>query len=445
MKLLDITKKDLIQSSRSKTIFFFMFVVPIGISLLFMLMFGGAGDDEGFQLPTIDVIVVNLDEGQLPGQAVDSGSGTEADSADLAANESMGHVLVQLLGSDVFGNLMNITEAETVQEAKEAVDGQEAGVAVILPRNFTDSLIQPGMTSTVELYQDPTLTFGPQIVEAIITQILDNYDSAKIGIEVTINQLVMEGLIPDESQMQDIISRFTPDFSDQVGSDDSGELSLVVIQPPPGADEETDIVTEIVGLILGGMMIFFAFFTVAASMETILVEEERGTLARLFTTPTNHQTILGGKATAGVVTLVIQLAVLMTFGALVMKIDWGAPTSVILASIGIILVASATGVFLVSLMQNTRQGGIMFGGVLTMTGMIGLVPVFTSGNPNQPEALQIVSLLVPQGWAMRGLALSMDGATVIDMLPVFGVTMVWTLVLAFIRFLYITSVQGAAS
>jgi ABC-type multidrug transport system permease subunit len=122
----------------------------------------------------------------------------------------------------------------------------------------------------------------------------------------------------------------------------------------------------------------------------------------------------------------------MTFGAIVMSISWGTPPSVLLAAAGIILVAVATGSFLVSMMQNTRQGGIIFGGVLTMTGMLGLIPVFTSGNPNQPEALQIVSLLVPQGWAMRGLQLSMDGATFQEMLPVFGVILLWTIVLAFI-------------
>ncbi len=435
MKLLDITLKDLRQSSRGKTIFFFMFVIPIGISLLFMFMFGSAGDEEGFQLPTIDVVVVNLDEGQLPSQAVpalDLDSGGTADSANPDSIRSMGQILVQLLQSDVFADLMNVTESDTVEQAKDAVDGQEAGVAVILPPTFTDSLIQPGATSTVELYQDPTLTFGPLIVEAIITQILDNFDSAKIGMEVTISQLAKAGLVLDEAQLQEIVTRFTLAFSDQDGSSESGEFVLVTVQPPPGADEETDLVTEIVGVILGGMMIFFAFFTVAASMETILVEEERGTLARLFTTPTNHRTILGGKAAAGVITLIIQLTVLMTFGALVMKIYWGTPASVILAAVGIILVASATGIFLVSLMQNTRQGGIIFGGLLTMTGMIGLIPVFTSGNPNQPEALDIVSLLVPQGWAMRGLSLSMDGATVLEMLPVFGVTMIWTLILAFI-------------
>jgi len=431
MKLLDITLKDITQASRTRTLFFFMFVIPIGISLLFMLMFGGLGDDEGFQLPTIRVVIVNLDEGQLPEQATESFN-VNSDGPSADSFNSMGDILVQLLQSEAFADLMNVTEAESSESAKAAVDSQDAGVAIILPADFTASLIQTGASSTVELYQDPTLTISPLIVEAIVTQILDSFDSAKIGMDVTMEKLAASGLMLDEQRVQEIVQSFTTAFSSQGGSDGSGDVVLVAVQSPPGVDEESDILSEIIGMILGGMMIFFTFFTAAAMMETILIEEERGTLARLFTTPTSHRTILGGKAFSAFITLTFQIMVLMTVGALFMNIYWGTPPSVILAAAGIILVATATGSFLVSLMQNTRQGGIIFGGVLTMTGMLGLIPVFTSGNPDQPEALQIVSLLVPQGWAMRGLQLSMDGATFQEMLPVFGVILLWTIGLAFI-------------
>jgi ABC-2 type transport system permease protein len=433
MKLIDITIKDLIQSSRNKTIFFFMFVVPIGISLLFMIMFGGA-NDEGFQLPTIKVIIVNLDEGILPNLVAPSisiGGGEPGSPPGIEEPGSMGEILAGILQSEELAGLMEATESSSVASARAAVDNQEAGVAVILPANFTDSLIQPGVTSTVELYRDPTLTISPLIVEAIIGQILDNFDAAKIGLEVTMGQLGAAGLALNATIVQEIVEEFTAAFSEQDGGG-SGDIVLVSVQPPPGAEEESDLLGEIVGTIMGGMMVFFAFYTGAAALETILTEEERGTLARLFTTPTSHRAILGGKGLAGIITLTIQITVLISFGALVMNVDWGAPASVFLAALGIVLIAAATGMFLVSMMKNTRQGGVIFGGVLTMTGMLGLIPVFTAGVPNQPEALKIVSLIVPQGWAMRNLTLAMEGATVQEMLPVFGGILIWTLAFVFI-------------
>ena len=43
------------------------------------------------------------------------------------------------------------------------------------------------------------------------------------------------------------------------------------------------------------MMIFFMFFGAANVARTILTEDRDGTLPRLFTTPTRHGTIIGGK------------------------------------------------------------------------------------------------------------------------------------------------------
>jgi ABC-type multidrug transport system permease subunit len=128
----------------------------------------------------------------------------------------------------------------------------------------------------------------------------------------------------------------------------------------------------------------------------------------------------------------IQVIVLMTFGRVIFNIDWGDPIPVILAGLGLVIVSVSTGLFLVSLLENTRQGGIVFGGVLTLTGMLGLIPVFTASAPNQPETIKVVSLLVPQGWAILGFTTAIEGGTVSDMLPILAVLLVWSLVFIFI-------------
>ncbi len=167
-------------------------------------------------------------------------------------------------------------------------------------------------------------------------------------------------------------------------------------------------------------------------METILIEEERGTLPRLFTTPTSHRTILGGKGFAAIVLLTIQIAVLLLVGRLIFGIDWGDPLPLLMAATGIVLVAAATGLFLVSLLKNTRQAGTLFGGVLTLTGMLGLISVFTAGVPDRPAAIETASLFVPQGWAIRALRIAMDGGTGTDLLFTLLVLFLWTIVFALI-------------
>jgi ABC-2 type transport system permease protein len=380
-------------------------------------------------------VIVNLDQGRLPAGSQGNFEDLEltmpggVEGADLATAASFGDLLASLLQAEVFADFMSVSEAIDKRAGRAAVDDQEAGVAIIIPANFSEAMIQGEGVADVILYQDPTLSFGPMIVESIVRQVLDNFAANTIAMSITINGLLESGVALDQALVGDIVERTT---AAQSGAQGDGAARLVETRLPPGIEEASNIVTEIVSLILGGMMIFFVFFTAAASIETILTEEERGTLQRLFTTPTSHRTILNGKALAGIITVTIQIIVLMMFGHFIFGVDWGSLIPVVLVVAGIALAAAATGLFLVSLMQNTRQGGIMFGGVLTVTGMIALIPVFTAGNPSQPESLQIVPLLVPQGWAMRGLTVAQEGGTIADILPVFAGLLAWTLVLGFI-------------
>ena len=65
----------------------------------------------------------------------------------------------------------------------------------------------------------------------------------------------------------------------------SGSSSAVLDVRTPTTAPETSMLVRIIGPIMGGTMIFYAFFTGMSTGESILREEEEGTLARLFTTP----------------------------------------------------------------------------------------------------------------------------------------------------------------
>jgi ABC-2 type transport system permease protein len=447
MRLLDVTLKDLLQSSRSYMVYVFAFVIPVLVTLLFVLIFSGFGGGEDFELPNTDVVMVNLDEGRLPAGVEGAASFEdlnielpEESGVDASNASSFGDVLVSLLRSDVFAGFLSVSEAPNEDAGRTAVNEGEAGVAIVIPSNFTEAMVQGEATADVLIYKDPTLQLGPQIVESVVRQVLDNFAAGTIAAGVAVNGLVESGVAVDPALVADIVDRVTvangggakSGGANGSGAQESGPPQLVETRLPPGFDESSNIIDEIISVIMGGMMIFFVFFTAASSIESILNEEERGTLQRLFTTPTSPRTILNGKALAGVITVAFQITVLMLFGRFIFGVDWGALLPVILAIIGIVLAASGTGLFLVSLMQNTRQGGIIFGGVLTVAGMIGLIPMFTSGVPNQPAALETISLLVPQGWAMRGLMTLHEGSGVAGILPIVAGLLAWALVLGFI-------------
>ncbi len=413
MKILDLALKDLTRSFRSVFAVAFMFGIPLLVTGMFYLMFGGMkGDDTGFNLPQTKVVIANLDEG---------GTGFETAMSQFPADEnidSMGDMIVSVLQDESLSNLMHVTVVDSPEAARVAVDAQEAGVAVIIPADFSAQFSSLEGQAVIEVYQDPTLTLGPAIVRSVLNGFMDGLSGAKIAVNIAIEQTgsgdpafigqIVEAYLAATSSLRD-------------------PAALLEVRTPVSAQaEEIPLALRILGPIMGGMMIFYAFYTATATAETLLAEDEMGTLPRLFTTPTPQATILGGKLLAVLLTVTIQVVVLLALGALIFGIRWGSLPSVLLFAAGTILVASAFGVFVNSFMKNTKQGGIVFGGVLTFSGMIGMLPIFAFSNPS--ATLETISLIVPQGWAVHGLFQSMQGAAAGDLALSALVMLAWAVV-----------------
>jgi len=195
---------------------------------------------------------------------------------------------------------------------------------------------------------------------------------------------------------------------------------------PSSQRSSENMLLRIVGPIMGGMMIFYAFYTGANTAQSILKEEEERTLPRLFITPTPQAVILTGKFMAVFLTVLVQVVVLIMAARLIFHIQWGQPLPVVMMAAGVVLIASSSGIFINSLLKSTRQGGVIFGGVLTMTGMLGMISIFAMASPAAAQLGNTVSLLVPQGWAVRGLLQAMNGAPVADVALTTLAMLVWS-------------------
>ncbi len=408
LKALDIAWKDLRHAFRSAFALVFMFVVPLLTVGLFYLAFGGMASDGGLEISTVEVQLVNLDE-----------------PASQAGGFSAGELLADFLASEELVDLLHVTEADDAAGARAAVDEQRAAVAVIVPPDFTAAMLEPEGRAAVELYRDPALTIGPDIVKTMVSQFVDGFAGSKIATDVLERQLSEHGVPMDAQRQQEIMMAYAG-WSAELGERrGEGDPPLVDLRAPEHAEEAAEgQLMQILKPIMTGMMIFYAFFTAANSARSILAEEEAGTLPRLFTTPTPLSTILGGKLLAVFATLVVQVAVLMTIGSLVFGLDWGALLPVILVALGLVVVASSFGIFLTSLLESTEQVGIIFGGVMTVTGMLGINAMFTGSLSGTSGVTDIIALFTPQGWAMRGWSIVLNGSGVMDLAPTLGVTLI---------------------
>ncbi|MGE5463084.1 MAG: ABC transporter permease [Syntrophothermus sp.] len=405
MKAIDIALKDLTRSFRSTFAVIFMFGVPLLVTGMFYFMFGNISQDSGFNLPRTKVVIANQDAGgpkfQINPKNIPGGRKAE----------TMGDLIVSILESDEMKDLLVITFAPDAQAARTSVDNQEAQVAIIIPPDFSEQFadVQKGK-AVIEFYQDPTLTIGPAIMRSILNRFLDSM----AGIKIAVNVFMDEADPSDYALTGQVVQGY---LDTSLALRENPEEDLLDVRAPSGAQkdaaaESKNILLSMIGPIMGGMMIFYAFFTGASTAQSILKEEEERTLPRLFTTPTRQATILTGKFLSVFMTVSVQVIVLLIAARLIFGIQWGEPLKVGLFATGIIFSASAFGIFVNSFLRNTRQAGVLFGGVLTVTGMIGMISIFAMNSPGAAVLGDTVSLLVPQGWAIRGLMQSMNGEPV---------------------------------
>ncbi len=397
MKVLDIAIKDMTRSFRSAFALIFMFGVPLLMTGMFYFMFGGSGSgNSDFSMPVTRVVIANLDQG-APGFEIAS-----SQFPGGAQFHSLGEMVLATLQDKNFADLMQVSPVASAEAARADVDNQTAGVAIIIPADFTQRFSDQNGQAVLELYKDPTLTLGPGIVESILSQFMDNVSGARVAVNV----ITQQAGSTDPTLIGQVVAQYMAAMPAENQNTAPFELHT-----PASSKPATNTLALIISFIMGGMTIFYAFFTGASTAQSILREDEDGTLQRLFTTPTTQSTILGGKFLAVGLTVVVQMTVLLILGRLIFGIQWGSLLPLVLVTVGTVLAASSFGIFIMSLLKNTKQSGAVLGGVLTVTGMLGMIKVFTMGSGSNPAWADIASLFVPQGWAVRGLSQVMDAAS----------------------------------
>jgi ABC-type multidrug transport system permease subunit len=411
MKILDIAYKDMLRYFRSAFAVGMMLVVPLLITALIYAAFGGVlatSETEVYTLPVIRLQVLNLDAGDKTGQF------------------NAGDMLVDALRSDSVQDVFQVTLADSESSARAAVDRQQAALAVIIPEHFTRAAISGQGEGEIEFYEDPALSFGPGITREIIGQFLDVLSGGQIAGSVLREQFSARGL-PAHVELQQQVQVDYSNWFFRLSGEQSWNLPLEKRLPNrTDAKSITDHRTTLMGPVMAGMMIFFVFFTGANTAQSIIKEQEEGTLARMFTTPTRYEFILGGKFVAVFLTLAVQSVVLTVASGLIFGIDWGNISALALVIVGLVVAGAGFGILLMSLITTTRQAGALTGGVLALMGMVG--GLFTTGLPGVPPALETAGLFIPQGWALRGLRLVLFGAAPQDVLIPAAVLLIFGLV-----------------
>jgi len=405
MKILDIAFKDLTRSFRSVFAIGIMVIAPLMLTGLIYFAFGSASSGTP-SMPAVKVGVLNLDV--LP--------------ANAPLDVPLGDNIRSMFFDESVASWITVSDYADEASARAALNDQEIGVAVIVPQNFTERFLSGSKDVQVLVISDPTLSIGPAVVQNMVTMMVDGVSGGGIALETFISRQQMNGIATDPTQIPSWIERYTTWYANFQRNlfHHPDQAAFVVVAPSASDTEATNPIQKMMGLTMTGQMIFFAFFTGAYSMMSILREDEEGTLARLFTTPTERTSILTGKFAAVFMTVILQGLVLMIAGYYAFGINWGEPGGVALALTGQVIAATGLGVLLIAFVKNSRQGGPVLGGGLTTLGMLG--GLFTVNMPNaMPAAMNVIANFTPQGWVLKSWRMVMDGGSAGDLFVPFAV------------------------
>ncbi|MGB7094471.1 MAG: ABC transporter permease [Anaerolineales bacterium] len=402
MKILDIAFKDLTRSFRSAFAVGAMVVAPLLLIGLIYFAFGGASSGTS-SLPAVKVGVVYADKL----------------SADVLLDHPLGEDIRSLFFDESVETWITASDYPDEASARAALDKQEISVAVIIPQDFTERFLARETDIQVLIISDPTLTVAPQVVQNMVTAMLDGVTGGGIAIQTVVERHQVVGLQPDPAQIPALIDQYVTwyaDFQrDMFHHPDRAALNMVA---PAAEGASVNPVQKVLGQLMAGQMVFFAFFAGAFSMMSILREDEEGTLARLFTTPVGHTSILTGKFLSVFLSVIVQGVVLIVAANYAFGINWGEPLAVVLVLTGQVIVAAGLGVVLISFVKTTQQGGPVLGAGLTALGMLG--GLFTA-NISMPEAFTMLANFTPQGWVIKSWRVVMNGQPISDLLLPFAV------------------------
>jgi ABC-2 type transport system permease protein len=373
-KILAIAWKDAIVRFASSSELLFFLVLPV----VFTFLLAG-GTPSGEEDPRIRLLVVDEAQTTLSGQIVEELERSTAVYPEVTSRE----------------------------EAQSQFDERRASAVLILPSGIDIQPLQGG-SAEVELLQQPNnldATIAQRAIETALRSVSSTISAA--GNAVAQRESIQP--FSSEAEKQSYFDRSLA--LAQTIQEDAPERVIVVdamtqdqVEYDPRANSSAGQLITWVFIPLFGISALFAY------------ERQQGTLRRLLTTPSSKATFLLGTISGQVGMALIQMLLLVGFGILVMKLNWGRePLALFVILLASALAAAAFGTAMGTLIKTEGQANglsILFGMVFALMGGCWYpLELF-------PPVVQNAVRVLPTTWAMQGmLDLVLRGGGLPQVLP----------------------------
>jgi len=343
-----VAGKDLRQRLRDRSALVIAFVAPFVLASIIGLAFGG---DDAFKA-TFAV--------------------ADADKGPAATGFTDG-----VLASPGLRDLVTVRQVDA-GEARALVDRGDADAAFLLPAGFS-AAVQRGGAATITVLESGENPVAGQVARSLAEAYAAELAATRLAVRTALDTA---GQPPREAEAR------------RLGERAAGRLPVRLAEGQVGG--RTIGAANYFG---PSMAIFFLIFTVSFGARSILAERRQGTMRRLLASAASPGGVLAGKALAAFVlgtasVLVMWLATTLVFGA-----DWGDPVAVVALTVSSVLSAIGVTALVVTLARTDEQAEGYSSLVVFTLALLGGNFVYLA---QLPELLQRVSLLTPNGWALRG-------------------------------------------
>jgi len=282
----------------------------------------------------------------------------------------------------------------SLNSAENQFNQRQVSAMLIIPGDFDLDHLEQGSLQ-LELRQQPNnmnALIAQRAVQVVISRISSTADIARTSlaeaekIKVFANQAERQSYFDTALQQAQALINQAPSRLQVV----SGSF-----QPTDTIDYDPRANSS------AGQLITWVFIPLLSISALFAYERQSGTLRRILITPTRKATYLSGTIAGEVATALVQMLLLIGFGILVMKLNWGhAPLALAVILIASALAAAALGTTLGTLVKTEGQASglsIMLGMAMALLGGCWYpIELF-------PQFVRNMVKIFPTTWAMQGM------------------------------------------
>jgi ABC-2 type transport system permease protein len=383
-KLFLIGIKDLKLMFRDRAALTFMLLAPFLLTIGMGFVTGRfSGGSTG--LSDIPVVIVNLDKGDL------------------------GNVLEDLFNSEELSELMEPTASTDPEAARQLIESDEASAAIIIPEDFTRSIVPAEDTEfgsdyvqpepvQIEVYTNPSSPTSAGIVKAVVDEFISRVEEGRTSGMTSFLGLMQSGLV----DLQNIEAEARALFQNV----EQTESTAITLKTNIEGSDAVEF--DLLSYFAPGMALMFLMYTVSYGGRSILAERAEGTLPRLMISPTQTTQVLGGKVLGIFFMGVTQVGILILASTLFFQVRWGDALGVIVLILAAVFGTTGWGMLITAFAHTPTQ--------IANTGTIVMLIFSILGGSfinleNFPPFIQTISKITPNAWGLDGFTTLVLGGT----------------------------------